>query len=289
MATITVVCTTKNIENYIHDCLSSIIEDQGWDEDFQLDLIVVDNGSTDSTREIVKSFLHDGRVRLIDNLDLGGGSSRNMGIELARGEFLAFVDGDDLVPPNSYRKMWESLQESGSDIVLGNYLHFNSKRAWRQNHLWFAPAKGLTLSERPSLIRSRVVWNKLYRTDFLRSAKVVFPDVPRANDIVAMTTAILAAKTMDVIPDNIYLYRHRPGSSSMTSNAGNWRGYKSYLSQECICAKLVAPTKESAIYKSYCRFAMKRLFGGTSRFGHYYAKKIVLGCRWRAKKFLRIK
>lgn len=291
---LSIVTITKNVDQWIDDCLRSILEDQGWeDSPGGFELIVVDDKSTDSTREILAEYAAaDPRVRVIDNPNSGGGNARNEGMAVARGKYLSFVDGDDLVPPGAYRAMLRSILETGSDMVVGDFMHFNDRRAWRPPRKWSEgthAVQGTTLRKTPELIRSRTVWNRMYRLDFLKQAGVQFPNVPRANDIVPMTVALLAAKSVDIIPEFVYLYRHRPGGTSMTARAGQIAGYKSYLTQESICSKLILATKDPGIIREYRQFAARRFGSSSQSMLKVYGSRARVAVKWRAKRFLGLK
>ncbi len=237
---LSVVVPTHNVRDWVGETLTTISEQQldG------LEIIVVDDHSSDGTREVVAAWADsDPRIRLIDAIDFGGANARNLGVQHARGRFLAFCDGDDLVPPGAYKAMVDSLESSGSDIVFGDYLKFSTMKTWRPTDRWSAYAEqrvGVSLREHPSLIRGRACWNKVFRRDFWDSTGASFPEVARSNDIVPMMTTYLAAGSIDVIEDVVYLYRARPGASSMTAKARSAIALVSYLEQELTCASLVS-------------------------------------------------
>jgi len=277
---LSIIAITKNVDKWIDDCLRSILEDQGWDDNSrsEVELIVVDDHSSDFTRDILAEYAQkDPRIRVIDNPTSGGGNARNAGMAAARGTYLCFVDADDIVPPGAYQAMLKTITATGSDMVVGDFMHFNDRRVWRPPRKWMSDTGAMlrtTLHETPDLIRSRTVWNRMYRTQFLRDAKVQFPNVPRANDIVPMTTALLAAKSIDVIPDYVYLYRHRPGSTSMTARAGQLQGYQSYLKQESICARMIATTRDPELIRAYRYFAARRFGASSLSMYQVYSKRV---------------
>jgi hypothetical protein len=229
---ISVVMPVHNIGPWLRECLSSLLDDQ----DVDLEVIAVDDASTDDGWEILEErAATDPRLRPVRNTGKGGASARNYGVELARGEFLAFVDGDDLVPRDAYRAMLDAIQASGSEMVVGSFLKFFPSRTWRPTTPWPAwheERRGVTLVEQPSLIRNRACWNRLFRLDFWRAQGIMFPSVPRSNDVVPMTRALVAACSIDVVRDTVYLYRARPGASSMTARAHGAENFVSYMRQE---------------------------------------------------------
>ncbi|GGF46081.1 hypothetical protein GCM10010922_22300 [Microbacterium sorbitolivorans] len=209
-----------------------------------LEVIVVDDGSTDGTRDLIADYAaRDPRIRVLDNDGSGGGSARNLGARSAAGEYLIFADGDDLIPDGAYAALVGSLERSGSDLAVGDYLKFRAVDTWRPTQAMGAfdrPAEGVTLADEPSLLFSRPCWNRAFRASFWRESAIEFPDVPRSNDIVPMVRALAGASSIDIVEDIVYVYRERPGSGSMTARAGASTSLVSYLTQEAECARIVA-------------------------------------------------
>lgn len=253
---ISVVVPTHDVGAWVDECLTSLLHDQEVD----LEVIVVDDASQDDTWARVTAWAaRDARVRAFQAPGVGGGQARNFGVELARGEFLAFVDGDDLVPRGAYAAMLASARESGSQMVVGDFVKFSALQTWSPTARWtgFAdPVQGTSLVDRPQLVRNRACWNRLFRADFWREEAIAFPSVPRSNDIVPMVTALVAARTVDVVPDLVYLYRERPGATSMTARAGAEVGVTSYLSQEVLCARLLGAVEGEQLEATYWQMVL---------------------------------
>jgi CDP-glycerol glycerophosphotransferase len=235
-----VVLPTHDVEPWLDDCLHSIRMQEG----VPFAVIIVDDHSDDETLTIARRHADDDpRITIVSATSHGGGNARNLGASLVTTEYLAFADGDDLVPPGAYRKLVATLDRTGSDMSIGNFYKFAALRAWRPSLRWGAFTRvhtGIRLVDNPALIWNRACWNRVFRTAFWRQARIEFPNVVRSNDIVPMTTALVSATAIDVIPDCVYLYRERPGASSMTAAAGKLEGLLSYLEQETRCAELLA-------------------------------------------------
>lgn len=241
--TYSVVIPTYNVRPWLRQTLDSVLRQR---ED--LEVIVVDDASTDGTDDLAREYAaRDPRIRVVANEGSGGGSARNLGARSARGEYLIFADGDDLIPDGAYAALVGSLERSGSDMAVGDYLKFRAVDTWRPTAAMPAfgrPAAGVTLEDEPSLLFSRPCWNRAFRASFWRRAAIEFPDVPRSNDIVPMVRALTSAQTIDIVEDIVYVYRERPGSGSMTARAGASTSLVSYLTQEAECARIVASSSE---------------------------------------------
>src|SRR3954447_16249370 len=117
MPRVSVVVPIYNVEDYLAECLESLAAQTFED----LEVIMVDDGSTDGSAAIAESFAaRDPRFKLVRRVNGGLSAARNTGIEAATGEFLAFVDSDDLVAPDAYEKLVGTLDKTGSDFASGN-------------------------------------------------------------------------------------------------------------------------------------------------------------------------
>ncbi|MFF2370079.1 glycosyltransferase family 2 protein [Agromyces sp. NPDC058110] len=257
--TLSVIIPTHDVATWIEETLESVLAQH---VPGGLEVLVVDDHSTDRTVALVESIAaSDPRVRLVRATARGGGSARNAGVAAAHGRYVAFCDGDDLVPDGAYAALLSSLEASGSDLAFGDYLKFSPTRTWRPTGAWPAyerPGSGFAVADRPSLLFGRACWNKVFRRDFWDAADLSFPDVPRSNDIVPMTRAYLAARSVDLVEDVVYLYRERLGTGSMTSRASSAESIISYLEQELSCAELIARSGADPLRSAHASLIVER-------------------------------
>src|SRR6266536_2814375 len=123
MAEISVVVPIYNVELYLPACLQSIARQSLRD----LDVVLVDDGSSDRSAAIAEHFCrHDRRFRLLRQANAGLGAARNAGLAAAECEYLAFIDSDDVLPANAYELLLGSLRRSGSDFATGNVRRLSS-------------------------------------------------------------------------------------------------------------------------------------------------------------------
>ena len=120
---ISIVTTCYNLEDYIEDCLVSLIN-QSYEN---LELIVVNDCSTDNSLSIIKKIADkDSRIKIINNdINLGAGKSRKIGIESANGDYITLVDGDDWITSNYLKILYDSAKSNDADIVTG---HLNGNK-----------------------------------------------------------------------------------------------------------------------------------------------------------------
>ena len=119
---VSIVVPAYNAEDYIRKCVDSILAQSNQ----SLEVIVVDDGSTDSTLAELKAYSNDSRVRVIHQENQGVSSARNKALAVAKGEFVAFVDSDDVVHPELFTICVNLCENKGGDFVLYNYEEFSS-------------------------------------------------------------------------------------------------------------------------------------------------------------------
>ena len=209
---ISVVVAFFNNGDDLADCLDSIAAQSVTD----LEVIMVDDGSTDDGAQIAGAkAAADPRFTLVQPGHGGPGGARNRGVELARGEFLAFVDGDDVLPGNAYDLLLHTLESSGSDFASGAVLRIGPKGI-NPSALHSLAIKGrqtrTQITRTPRLLYDVSVWNKLFRRRFWDEHQLSFPERVVWEDIRLMTKAHVLARAVDVIPDVVLLLaRARPG------------------------------------------------------------------------------
>ncbi|GAA4568383.1 bifunctional glycosyltransferase/CDP-glycerol:glycerophosphate glycerophosphotransferase [Planotetraspora kaengkrachanensis] len=217
MPRISVIVPIYDVELYLPACLESVAA-QTWED---IDVVMVDDGSPDSSAEIAGRFAaRDGRFRLIRQANLGLGAARDRGVRHATGDFLAFLDSDDLLPPYALEHMLASLLESGSDLATGNVGRYDGRRV-RQSAMHRAvfagPAVTTHVRRTAVLMRDRQVTNKLWRRSFWDAHGFSFPHGVLYEDMLVALRGHALAGSVDVLPTQVYLWRERAaGSRSIT-------------------------------------------------------------------------
>ncbi|WP_305084272.1 glycosyltransferase family 2 protein [uncultured Faecalibaculum sp.] len=118
---ISVIIPVYNVENYLEECLLSV-KNQSYQN---LEIILVNDGSTDASPEICKEFAKsDNRIRLINKVNGGLSDARNVGITTSTGEWITFVDSDDTVSIDYCSSMLDAARRNDSDLVIGGVKKF---------------------------------------------------------------------------------------------------------------------------------------------------------------------
>jgi hypothetical protein len=213
---LSVVVPFYNVGEYIGDCLESIARQTFAD----FEAILVDDGSPDDSAAIAKDFCgRDSRFRIVEQHNQGLGPARNTGVRESRGEYLTFVDSDDLVSRHGFERLIHSLDETGSCFAGGNARRFNNSAGVRPSwihRLPFAKDRIAThVIETPDLILDRMIWNKVYRRSFWDEYGYEFPAI-RYEDYPVTLQAHLDAVTVDALAVPVYYWRERESGESIT-------------------------------------------------------------------------
>ncbi len=224
---ISVVVPFYNNVDLLGDCLDSIAAQTHSD----LGVVMVDDGSTDGSTEVAaKRAAADPRFTLVRVPNGGPGSARNHGVAAGTGEFLAFVDADDLLPPDAYERQLAVLDASGSDFVCGAVLRLTGDElgpSGLHDQAIKASRRRTHISKTQELLYDISVFNKLFRRSYWDSSGLRFPEGMLWEDLVAMTKAHVLARAVDVTTDPVYHWRDRDkGAPSITQSRmriGNFR------------------------------------------------------------------
>ena len=218
---ISVIVPFYNVENYLAECLDSILG-----QSFaHFEVLLVDDGSPDGSRSIAERYARrDPRVRLLTRPNGGLGAARNTGVRAARGEFLTFVDSDDLLPDDALLRLVDCGRRTGSDMVVGAVERFDSTARWTPD--WVAEVHRdardrITIAEFLPLLRNLYTWNKLFRRDFWERNALWFREGVAYEDQPIITQLFARAASIDVIGDVVYLYRARDDQSSISQQTAS--------------------------------------------------------------------
>ncbi|MBD0747680.1 glycosyltransferase [Streptomyces sp. CBMA152] len=210
---LSVVVPVHNVAAYLEECLASLAaQTMG-----ALDVVVVDDGSSDDSPRIAQEFTRrDARFRWLRQPHAGLSAARNTGVaHTAPGtEYLAFADSDDVLAPDAYARLTSSLDASGSDFASGNVWRLDAwgrRQAWQ--YRWLTADRPRThITRDPRLLTDRVAWNKVFRRSFWDRHAFSFPVGRLYEDTPVVIPAHFLADAVDVVSEHVYYWRVREGS-----------------------------------------------------------------------------
>lgn len=208
---ISVIVPVYNMERYLRQCIESVLSQTFAD----LELILVDDGSTDSSLAICREYeARDSRVRVIAKANGGVSDSRNAALRVARGEFVGFVDSDDWIEPGMYRRLYSDMMEYDADIAICGYT-FEWKNRSKLRH---DPDSGVRVFDRDTALRllfnddpiQSMACDKLFRRSLITAE---FPKDYYFEDHATTIKWFYNARRVVFDPESFYHYRMRAGST----------------------------------------------------------------------------
>lgn len=226
---LSVVVPIYNVAEYLDECLQSICAQKIQ----QMEIILVDDGSTDSSRLIAETYAaSDDRIVIVGKQNEGLGAARNTGIRHARGRFLMFADSDDVVPAGAYELLLGRIMRSGSDFVTGSVrrlagTRLSGKPVTAGTH--DVDRTGITVSVLPQAIHDVFAWNKMFRRSFWDRHVIGFPEGLVYEDKEPSVKAFLRAESFDTVSDVVYHWRIRADGSSISQQKQDMRDLRDRL------------------------------------------------------------
>lgn len=168
---LSVVIPAYNAENFISRCISSVLASNM--EEIQI--IAVDDGSSDNTKSILTWYekKYPYFFKKIFKENGGAADARNVGITQAKGEYITFIDSDDMIRPDAYSIMYNTLQSTGADIAIGRLYKVDNERYYIRHTLPLPAYKAINPEDYLRLLFTEsynnvAVWNKMYRTKLVQ-------------------------------------------------------------------------------------------------------------------------
>lgn len=233
MSKISVIMPSFNVAAYIGQCLKSVQEQTLCD----LEIIVVDAGSTDGTLEIVQSCAkEDARIKILQSERRSYGYQMNLGLMQAHGDYIGIVETDDIIAEDAYMRLYQRASEDDCDYVKGAAVAFyalgngrmaeyevaRNQAGEERINMQICPAKMPEL-----LMKDIFIWNGIYRRDFLQDMRFHETSGAAFQDQGFLLQTISAAQKAAYISEIVYYYRQDNG----TASTRNKNGFK-YLVQE---------------------------------------------------------
>ncbi len=216
---ISVVIPVYNAEKYIGECLDSVIGSAF----SALEILCVDDGSDDRSREIIWEYEKaDPRVRLIEQGHRYAGTARNNGLEHASGEYVHFLDADDLIEPGAYEELYGVTKEYEAEVYEFLYKNVNAQTGETISEPDYSPNAAVgkpefvSLKEDPEklILSAKVIpWNKLYRREFLKNQDIRFDDLICAEDRSFYYALIRKAERILRIQSRLVIHRQNIATS----------------------------------------------------------------------------
>ncbi|MBQ4646310.1 MAG: glycosyltransferase [Candidatus Gastranaerophilales bacterium] len=216
MPKVSILVPVYNVEKYLKECLESLVSQTLSD----IEIVCVNDGSTDNSLNILEEFKNkDNRIVIINKENSGYGSSMNIALNTAKGEYIGIVESDDFVKNNMFEDLYKIASKNNADVVKSDYFYYltssnEARKAgkiskYRTNQVINAKKYLKLLKMQPT------IWNAIYKKDFLIKNDIKFLETPGASyQDTSFSFKVMASASRVVLTDKAYLYYRQDNISS---------------------------------------------------------------------------
>lgn len=206
MPKISIIIPVYNAKDYLERCLDSVVNQTLKD----IEIICVNDCSTDNSLEILNNYAqNDTRIKVINCKTNGGESiARNIGLDNATGEFLAFVDNDDTVDLDFYEKLYNKAKKEDADISKGevHVIDYNRKELYPKTNTFIEKYNSI-------LYFCFYWWTAIYKTSLIKENNIrLIENYPLGGDVLFLNEALLKTNKLSLVNDTFYHYYRREDS-----------------------------------------------------------------------------
>ena len=222
---VSVIVPVYNVRTYLDGCVKSILA-QTFDG---FECILVDDGSTDGSGGVCDELAgRDSRIKVIHKPNGGLSDARNAGLDVASGDYIGFVDSDDLVDPEMYEALLSRARRDNLDVVCGNVsvcdLKTGETRPYGPLCAFCADGETVTFETADRLLDAMfnvAAWNKLYRKSVFAARR--FPKGAKFEDVPVWTDILFSGARIGCVDHPVYTYNINREGSIVTT-----RDYRDY-------------------------------------------------------------
>ena len=222
MPKVSVIIPIYNTEEYLKECLDSVISQTLTD----IEIICIDDGSTDGSLNILKEYaLNDNRIKILKQKNKGAGAARNLGIKNATGEFVNFFDSDDYMKPEMLKELYNKAIEIGSDITVCRSIIYRENSASFEDveHSIERKIIGSKLFFEPEEFKDNIFqifvgwpWDKIYKRDFILKNRLKFQEIRQSNDTFFVLFSLVLANKISIVDEILATHRMHEKSLEAT-------------------------------------------------------------------------
>ena len=255
MTKVSIIVPVYNVENYLEKCLDSLVNQTLKD----IEIIIVNDGSPDNSQEIIDKYAKKYKnIKAYKKVNGGLSDARNYGLKKATGEYIAFLDSDDYVSTDMYKKMYEKAVSGNFDMVVCdiNYVYENSeevKIAYSNLKIDTTDIKNAMINIYPA------AWNKIFKKKLFQNG-IEFKKGVWFEDVEFIYRLLPHIKTIGVIHEPFNQYLQRPGSITNSIDKriyhyiDNWNGIVKYYQENNFYDKYYHELEYSYVRYLYATF-----------------------------------
>jgi len=226
---ISIIIPIYNVEAYLSKCIESVLAQTFSD----FELILVDDGSTDSCAKICDEYAaQDTRIKVIHKENGGQSTARNMGLDIAQGRYIGFVDGDDYIAIDMYERLYTAIINYNAQISVCGRFNVNKEAT----SPFFVTDKPIIMDSKEGIRRLLIYenmdsapWDKLFAASLFDNIR--FPSGYICEDVAVVYRLLETAKKIVHIGKPLYYYLQRQGSTSRAAFSEKSMGLVTYHKQ----------------------------------------------------------
>ena len=202
---LSIIVPVYNAKKFLDKCIKSVQAQTL--QDFEL--ILVNDGSKDNSLEICKKYSQeDSRIIVFNQENSGQSKARNVGLENANGEYVAFLDSDDWVDSDYYERLVVACEKNEADVSCGSIIRASKgiktyKLKYANEEVYTNPQEKIDVAHVPDM---SYVWNKVYKTEFLKRINLKFIEGMFFEDVDFVTKAVYFSNKIVTVPDTKFHY-----------------------------------------------------------------------------------
>lgn len=247
---ISVIIPVYNVSRYLSRCINSVRTQAHVKE-----ILLIDDGSTDDSGILCDAYAAmEPLVKVLHKENGGLSSARNAGLDLAQGEYVAFVDSDDFLEPGAYEKLLSCAQRHEADLVCAGRSDLIGGIG--DKTLGLCPETEETITGPEFVARmftwqgvDSAAWDKLYKRSLFHGLR--YPEGKICEDVPVTYRAALKANKVALLPEPVYVYYHRPGS--ITTAPVSQKSFHFAAHTQAICQDIKARCPEILPQARYLR------------------------------------
>lgn len=228
---LSVIVPVYNTAQYLDKCIGSILNSTYQN----LEIICINDGSTDDSENVLNDLAKkDSRIKVVHTQNGGVSKARNLGLSMAQGEFVSFVDSDDWIEPEYYTALLSEYTPDRQLWICEYCLNYESEQRKREIDIKsgeFSRQQALTMLYSQDYFKG-FLWNKIFLNSLIRRNKLDFDEsIGYCEDLLFVTKYILICESVYYTITPLYHFRIRGGSATQSANYRNtWTGVKAYYS-----------------------------------------------------------
>lgn len=238
---VSIIVPIYNVEEYIPKCIDSILAQTYSD----FELILVDDGSPDNCGRICDDYAKgDNRIKVVHKVNGGISSARNAGLEVAKGEWIMHVDGDDWIEPDMIESLIEAAQITGADMVIGDFVKYGPSAGYNKLPTWSSDKKKSMTNYIAYVMTT--IWGSIAKRSLYADHSLKSPDgISYCEDFHLIVRLCHFANKIVNVHRPFYHYRYRP-----TSIMSNMNG-KTEADEQWVYQDTIRFFKEQGVYEDY--------------------------------------